>query len=146
VNPYDDGQAIPYPDKAKELVVNYCNQRKHSGSYVYDDTFMTPRDTYVVWFAKTLQNWKALISTVLPDGRYYEVTFNGDKNEYYLDVYEKFDNVKYLENEPSPTVSPTVEEFEASEKVLDDLGPALDASRARREAISREENEAERCR
>jgi len=48
---------------------------------------------YVVWFAKTLQNWKVLISTSLPDGMYYEVTFNGDKNETYLDAYKKFDNV-----------------------------------------------------
>jgi hypothetical protein len=50
-------------------------------------------DVYVVWFAKTLQNWKALLSTNLPDGRYYELTFNGDKNELYLDTYEKKSNV-----------------------------------------------------
>lgn len=48
---------------------------------------------YVVWFAKTLENWKALVSTTLPDGMYYEVTFNGSKNETYLDVYKKFDNM-----------------------------------------------------
>jgi len=51
-------------------------------------------DTFVVWFAKTLQNWKALVSTTLPDQMYYEVTFNGDKNEVYLDAYKKFENVK----------------------------------------------------
>lgn len=50
-------------------------------------------DVYVVWFSKTLQNWKALISTTLPDGMYYEVTHNGDKNETYIDAYKKFDNV-----------------------------------------------------
>lgn len=51
---------------------------------------------YVVWFAKTLQNWKALVSTTLPDGMYYEVTYNGDKKEAYLGAYayKKFDNVK----------------------------------------------------
>ena len=48
--------------------------------------------TYVVWFSKTLQNWKALVSTTLPDGRYYEVTHNGDKSETYVDVYVKVDN------------------------------------------------------
>ena len=49
-------------------------------------------DVYLVWCCKTLQNWKALISTTLPDGMYYECTFNGDKNEMYLDVYKKFEN------------------------------------------------------
>lgn len=49
-------------------------------------------DVYLVWTCKTLQNWKALISTTLPDGMYYECTFNGDKNEMYLDAYKKFEN------------------------------------------------------
>ena len=52
-------------------------------------------DIYVVWFRKVLQNWKALVSTVLPDGMYYEVTYNGDKREMYLDAYKKFQNVTY---------------------------------------------------
>jgi hypothetical protein len=51
-------------------------------------------EVYVVWFAKTLQNWKALISTTLPDGMYYEVTFNGDADLIYLDAYKKFENTK----------------------------------------------------
>jgi hypothetical protein len=50
-------------------------------------------DVYVVWFAKTLQNWKALLSTTLPDGMYYEVTYNGNQRETYIDAYKKFDNV-----------------------------------------------------
>lgn len=49
-------------------------------------------DTYIVWKAKALQNWKYLISTTLLDGMYYELTFNGDKNEWYLDAYKKFEN------------------------------------------------------
>lgn len=52
-----------------------------------------PYDTYVVWFSKTLENWKALVSTTLPDGRYYEVTHNGRTGETYLDVYVKIDNI-----------------------------------------------------
>lgn len=47
---------------------------------------------FVVWSCKTLQNYKALISTTLPDGMYYECTYNGDKNEMYLDAYKKFEN------------------------------------------------------
>ena len=44
---------------------------------------------YVVWFCKTLKNWKALVSTVIPDEIYYEVTYNGENGETYLDVYTK---------------------------------------------------------
>lgn len=51
--------------------------------------------TYVVWFNKTLRNWKALIGTTLPDGFYYEVTSNGDTGEYYVDTYKKVDQAVY---------------------------------------------------
>lgn len=51
-----------------------------------------PFGVYTVWFCKTLQNWKALVSTTLHDGRYYEVTHNGDEGVTYLDVYTKIDN------------------------------------------------------
>ena len=49
-------------------------------------------DVYNVWYCKTLQNWKALLSTTLSDGMYYEFTLNGDKDEAYLDAYKKWDN------------------------------------------------------
>ena len=58
---------------------------------------ITLDNVYLVWLSKTLQNWKALVSTDLPDGMYYEVTFNGDKNEAYLDAYKKFENRKIKE-------------------------------------------------
>lgn len=47
---------------------------------------------YTVWKCKVLQNWKFLLSTNLYDGMYYELTFNGDKNEWYLDAYKKIEN------------------------------------------------------
>ena len=49
-------------------------------------------EVFVVWNCKTLQNNKALLSTTLFDGMYYEVTYNGDKNEIYFDAYKKFEN------------------------------------------------------
>lgn len=49
-------------------------------------------DVYTVWKAKVLQNWKYLISSTLFDGMYYELTYNGDKKEWYLDAYKKFEN------------------------------------------------------
>lgn len=63
-----------------------------------DKVNVTLDDIYVVWSVKVLQNWKSLISTTLPDGMYYELTYNGDKDELYLDAYKKFDNVKILIN------------------------------------------------
>ena len=47
---------------------------------------------FIVWKCKALQNWKWLISSTLFDGMYYEVTYNGDKREFYLDAYKKFEN------------------------------------------------------
>lgn len=73
---------------AKTLVANYFN----SHTDVTDGKTITVDDVYVVWFCKTLQNWKALVSTTITDGMYYEVTHNGDKNETYIDVYKKWDN------------------------------------------------------
>lgn len=49
-------------------------------------------DVYIVWKCKTLQNWKYLISSTISDGMYYELTFNGDREEWYLDAYKKFEN------------------------------------------------------
>ena len=50
-------------------------------------------EVYTVWKAKALQNWKYLISSTLYDGMYYELTYNGDENEWYLDAYKKFENL-----------------------------------------------------
>ena len=58
---------------------------------------------YIVWKCKALQNWKYLLSTTLPDGMYYELTFNGDKNEWYLDAYKKFEN-RVIDGEAVRTV------------------------------------------
>lgn len=73
---------------AKQTVLDYVQAHLD----VTDDVKASIDDIYVVWFCKTLQNWKALVSTTLPDGMYYEVTYNGDKKEIYLDAYKKFEN------------------------------------------------------
>lgn len=76
-------------NKARRLVTEYFNAHKNKS----DSQPITIADTYVVWFSKALQNWKALISTAVSDGMYYELTYNGDKEETYLDAYKQFDNV-----------------------------------------------------
>ena len=57
----------------------------------YNANEMAPADMYVVWFCKTLQNWKVLVSGVHIK-EYIEVTYNGDKKETYVDVYQKVRN------------------------------------------------------
>ena len=49
-------------------------------------------EVFTVWKSKVLQNWKYLLSSTLFDGMYYELTYNGDKQEWYLDAYKKFEN------------------------------------------------------
>ena len=49
-------------------------------------------EVFTVWKCKALQNWKFLISSSLLDGMYYELTYNGDKKQWYLDAYKKFEN------------------------------------------------------
>lgn len=77
-------------EKAKQIVVDYFNSHVD----VTDGKKITKDDVYVVWFCKTLQNWKVLASTDVSDGMYYEITHNGDKDETYVDAYKKWDNFK----------------------------------------------------
>lgn len=72
----------------KQTVVDYAN--KHID--VTDDKKITVDDVYIVWSCKTLQNNKVLASTTLFDGMYYELTYNGDKQELYVDAYKKWEN------------------------------------------------------
>jgi Family of unknown function (DUF6275) len=82
---------MDYQAKAHRLVINYITDHFEKTDEIPDF------EVYTVWFAKTLQNWKVLISSTLPDQMYYEVTYNGDKKETYIDAYKKFNNVKVVD-------------------------------------------------
>ena len=73
---------------AVDTVVDYTN--KHLDKT--DGEKITADNVFVVWQVKVLQNNKALLSTTLFDGMYYECTYNGDKNELYVDCYKKWEN------------------------------------------------------
>ena len=58
-----------------------------------DKSDKTPEfEVYIVWKCKILQNCKYLLVSSLLDGMYYELTYDGDKNRWYLDAYKKFEN------------------------------------------------------
>lgn len=75
----------------KETIVNYFNNKVE----ITDNKKITEEDVFIVWSCKTLQNNKAMVSTTISDGMYYELTYNGDKQELYLDAYKKWENVCY---------------------------------------------------
>lgn len=79
---------VTFIEIVKNTVRDYTNEHLDKS----DNVIIGVDDVYIVWYCKTLQNWKALASTTLFDGMYYEATFNGDKNEMYLDAYKKFEN------------------------------------------------------
>jgi len=78
-----------FMELCKQLVVDYFNGRKDATDKNGD---ITLDDVFVVWYSKALQNHKALVSTTVSDGMYYELTYNGDKKEVYLDAYKKWEN------------------------------------------------------
>ena len=74
-------------DLCKDIVISYIEDN--------EPVKVTKDNVFIVWFSKTLQNFKALVSTTLSDGMYYELTYNGDKDELYLDAYKKWENKAY---------------------------------------------------
>lgn len=71
-----------------KTIVDYFNNRVE----ITDDMKISEENVFIVWSCKTLQNNKAMVSTTVSDGMYYELTYNGDKKELYLDAYKKWEN------------------------------------------------------
>lgn len=80
---------LEFRTKAINAVVNYFNSQVDSTD---KNGKITYHSVFIVWECKALQNSKALLSTTVSDGMYYEFTWNGDKNEGYLDAYKKWKN------------------------------------------------------
>lgn len=79
----------------KKIVVDYFNSRVDKT----DHKRITEDNVFIVWSCKILQNNKALVSTTVSDGMYYEITHNGDKNETYVDAYKKWENLVIREGD-----------------------------------------------
>ncbi|KAF0362198.1 DUF6275 family protein [Pediococcus acidilactici] len=76
-----------FANLCKEKVANYLKEEK--------GLKVTADDIYIVWLARILQNSKALLSSTFDDGMYFEATYNGDKNQLYLDAYKKEKNIGF---------------------------------------------------
>ena len=77
-----------------EDFLHYCLEKvdEYTKEHLDKSEGVPSYTVFIVWYCKTLQNHKALLSTSLPDGMYYECTYNGDKDELYLDAQKKFEN------------------------------------------------------
>ena len=74
-------------DLINEMEIERLNKEgKHANDYEFA--------VFQVWGAKVLQNNKAIYSSTLPNAPMYEITYNGDKEETYVDVYHKKLNYK----------------------------------------------------
>jgi len=85
-----------YMDMAVDLV---CESYNRDILDLVATPLLEPDEVNVVWFSKTLKHWKALLSTERNDGRYYELAYNGEKKETYLNVYRKIKNEVIPDNQ-----------------------------------------------
>lgn len=97
---------------ARQAVVNYFNETADTHPIKIDGT-------YIVWFNYTLKNFKALVSTTVHDGMYYEVTYNAAAKQIYLDAYKKWQKkvLDVLDDEP-PVQEPAVNIEPVQEEVV----------------------------
>lgn len=79
-------------EMAKTMVVNNYNQ--HIDKEISRP--LPPNGVHVMWFAKTLGNWTAMIGSTIVRGLIWEVTSNVYKREVYINVYKKLNNVKVI--------------------------------------------------
>lgn len=77
-----------FQEWAKKTVLAHVKQHDETAY----SSCLTTEDIHVVWYCKTLQNYKAILICSLRNGMIYEFTYNGDKDEAYLDAYKKWEN------------------------------------------------------
>lgn len=83
----DSAQFVTLAEKA--VVDNFNSHRKPDRS-----PELTTEGVNMVWFVKALISWKGIFMSPLARGLLWEVTYNRVKNEVYLDVYGKLNNIK----------------------------------------------------
>ena len=80
-----------FMEKAKDMVIEYYNNLVE----ITDNYQLKEEDVYIVWMCSTLGNNKALLSTNIVDGMYYEITYDNNCNTFYFDAYKKWSHQEY---------------------------------------------------
>ena len=87
-NPQPPPGATEPMNQALGAVVAYYNAMNRSQDDPIDGT-----NVHLVWFAKTLENWKAMVITTQADKLFFEVTHSGANKNTCIDVYDKIDSM-----------------------------------------------------
>ena len=72
---------INFDERAVEIVRNYIKEKG----------YFPTSELFIVWSCYILGNRKFLVG-MTRGTKYFEVTYNALKNEWYLDAYKKFEN------------------------------------------------------
>lgn len=94
-----EDEGVNYIEYAKRLILHQYNISGIGTPRGEEIDYLRIDEIYVVWFSYTLGNWKALLSTARPDGRYYEVTHKRENDGSdgpavtFVDTYLKTHNV-----------------------------------------------------
>ena len=100
-------------NEAEVLVAEYITNHWNGPSSIPN------HQVFTVWSCYILGNRKYLVGSTL-DKRYFEVTWNAVKEEWYIDVYEKADNhvIKAAERGLWPA-APSIVEVNTFRRVID---------------------------
>jgi hypothetical protein len=120
VNPTDEqvkeiveDPAKTYPDliqQVKKVMDDFasltCEEQAVTIVYEFVRSHLDPSDekyasfgiseVYVVQFTYILGNWRAMVSTSLPDGMYYEVVYAKHRGSARLDAYKRSDHQEFF--------------------------------------------------
>lgn len=87
-------------EKAKLLLAQFYNRKAME---IEGEKLIGTDDISVVWFCYILGGWKCLLINNTKFGymnaKYYEITYNKDKGETYIDVYMKIENLAVKDGE-----------------------------------------------
>lgn len=104
----ESGLLVPrdFQQMVKDAVALYYNTYLVPLPGLVDGTLIHEDDVFVVWFNKALQNWKATASTIFEDDRYFELTYDGDRRQLYIDEYVKKSNRVFILTPGGVTLGP----------------------------------------
>jgi predicted nuclease of restriction endonuclease-like RecB superfamily len=75
---------------AKQLAVDNYNRHYNPET----DEALTMDDVYIVWFAKALGNWRAIVSSNVARGLLYDISYSGHRAEVTIDVFRRINVTK----------------------------------------------------